>query len=146
MGELIAFRNIVCEIPKDTAVDEASIEAIVTDAGYRIEYAGDAIVHNKGPETIGDFLKQRRRIMIGHKHLQHTKGYVVSSMKLGNIFRVLRKLLRVMPEKGVKAFFWTMGAIFLEFLGRLLGDYDYYIKKQNPFAWDIAKSTKNLKK
>ncbi|MFX0133852.1 MAG: glycosyltransferase [Candidatus Hodarchaeota archaeon] len=73
LGEMIAFRNIICEIPKDTAVDEASIEAIITKSDYRIHYAEDAIVRNKGPETISDFIKQRRRIMAGHKHLQKKK-------------------------------------------------------------------------
>ena len=90
LGELIAFRNVVREIPKNTAVDEASIEAIITGAGGRIHYAKDAIVHNKGPETAGDFLKQRRRIMVGHKHLQVTHGYTVSSMEFRNLARLQR--------------------------------------------------------
>lgn len=144
LGELIAFRNIVCEIPKNTAVDEASIEAIITEAGYRIHYAKDAIVHNKGAETIRDFLKQRRRIMVGHKHLQVTRDYTVSTMKIRNLFGLFNHLQRDEPWN-FRAVFWTCGALFLEFFGRLLGDYDYYIKKKNPFAWDIAQSTKNLK-
>ncbi|MDY7039032.1 MAG: glycosyltransferase [Thermodesulfobacteriota bacterium] len=144
LGELIAFRNIVREIPKNTAVDEASIEAIITEAGYRIHYVKDAIVHNKGAETITDFLKQRRRIMVGHKHLQMTRDYTVSTMKIGNLFGLFNRLLRDEPWN-FRSVFWTCGALFLEFFGRLLGDYDYYIKKKNPFAWDIAQSTKNLK-
>jgi hypothetical protein len=145
LGELIAFRNIVPEIPKNTAVDEASIEAIVTGAGYRIHYAKDAIVRNKGPETVRDFLKQRRRIMVGHKYLQITHGYTVSTMKFMNLARLFRRLvkdIRWNPKRAV----WTGAAVLLEGYGRLLGDYDYYIKKKNPYAWDIAQSTKSLKK
>lgn len=144
LGELIAFRNIIREIPENTAVDEASIESIITEAGYRIHYAKDAVVYNKGAETVNDFLKQRRRIMVGHKHLQMSRGYVVSSMKIGNLFALLILVLR---DRGwtMKRVFWTCGAMFLEMFGRLLGDYDYYIKKENPFAWDIAESTKNLR-
>lgn len=144
LGELIAFRNIVREIPNDSAVDEASIEAIITNAGYRIHYAKDAIVRNKGAETIRDFLKQRRRIMVGHKHLQMAQGYMVSTMKIRNLLGLFNRLLKD-TSWNLKTVFWTCGAVFFEFLGRLLGDYDYYIKKKNPFAWDIAKSTKNLK-
>jgi len=143
LGELIAFRNVIPEIPHDTAVDEASIEAIITEAGYRIHYAKDAVVYNKGPESITDFLKQRRRIMVGHKHLQKTKGYLVSSMKIKHLLSLFRRLLGITP-RNLKGTVWTAGAIFLEFFGRLLGDYDYYLKKKNPFAWDIALSTKNL--
>lgn len=145
LGELIAFRNIVREIPKDTAVDEASIEAIITKAGYRIHYARDAIVRNKGPETVSDFLKQRRRIMVGHKHLQKTHSYSVSTMKIGNLFGLLKQLLKD-TSWDAKTILWTFGAVFFEFFGKSLGAYDYYIKKKNPFAWDIAESTKNLKR
>ena len=145
LGELIAFRNIVREMPKDTAVDEASIEAIITNAGYRIHYAKDAIVRNKGPETIKDFLRQRRRITAGHKHLQVTKGYQVSSMKIVNLAPLVKRLLvQVDVSWNLKTALWTFGAICLELIGRVLGDFDYYIKKKNPVMWDIAESTKNL--
>ena len=46
LGELVAFRRVVGAIPKDTAVDEAAIEAAVKRSGYAIRYAGDAIVFN----------------------------------------------------------------------------------------------------
>jgi len=144
LGELIAFRNIVKQIPKDTAVDEASIEAIITEAGYRIAYAEDAIVKNKGPETIRDFFKQRRRITVGHKHLKKSQGYTVSTMKLSNLLGLFNRLLKDMRWE-LKSVTWTFGAVSLELLGRLLGSYDYYVKKKTPFAWDIAQSTKNLK-
>ncbi|MFC2141395.1 glycosyltransferase [Acidobacteriota bacterium] len=145
LGELVAFRNIVREIPENTAVDEASIEAIITDTGLRIHYADDAFVHNKGPETIRDFLKQRRRIMVGHKHLQKTHDYTVSTMRIFNLLKLFGYVLKTAkwtPRKVV----WTCGAICLEAYGRFLGDYDYYVRKKNPYAWDIARSTKNLKK
>src|SRR5215467_10994071 len=65
-GEMIAFRKIFERIPYHTAVDEASIEPVVRGQGYGVQYVGDAIVHNKGPETLADFLRQRRRIYAGH--------------------------------------------------------------------------------
>jgi poly-beta-1,6-N-acetyl-D-glucosamine synthase len=144
LGEMIAFRNIIHGIPKDTAVDEASIEAIITKSGYRIHYAKDAIVRNKGPETISDFIKQRRRIMAGHKHLQTRNGYMVSTMRIGNLLRIFNRFLKD-TSWSFKTHLWTGGAILLELWGRFLGNYDYFIKKKNPFAWDIAETTKNLK-
>lgn len=145
LGELIAFRNIVREIPKNTAVDEASIEAVITKEGYRIHYAKEAVVYNKGAETISDFLRQRRRVMVGHKHLQKTHGYTVSSMKIKNLFFLYNRLFKDTPWN-LKTIFWTVGAVLLEIFGRFLGDYDYYIKKKNPFAWDVAESTKDLQR
>ena len=61
-------------------MDEASIEAIIRKAGYKLCYVPDAIVRNKGPENIRDFLKQRRRIAAGHKHLMIEERYEVSTM------------------------------------------------------------------
>ena len=141
LGELVAFRNIVKEIPNDTAVDEASIEAIITDADYRLKYIGDALVYNKGPENLTDFLKQRRRIAAGHLHLKLSEGYTVSTQSWE---RIIRPFIKEVDWRGVEIF-WSIGTVFLEILGRVLGYYDFYIKKRNPFIWDIAGSTKEVK-
>jgi len=140
LGELVAFRNFVREIPVDTAVDEASIEAIVRDAEYELFYVYDAIVHNRGPENIGDFIKQRRRISAGHKHLLREQKHEVSTSDPKKIFRIL------MQEHSwnFRDTIWTAGAISLELIGRLLGSFDFYVRKKNPFIWDIAYSTKKL--
>ena len=141
MGELIAFRKLFNEIPLDTAVDEASIEAIIMQADYKLKYVEDAIVYNKGPENIRDFLKQRRRIMAGHLYVRKTQGYNVSTTSWKNI---LGPFIKEISWSG-KGLLWTFGAIILEILGRLLGYYDFYILKINPFMWDIASSTKDLR-
>jgi biofilm PGA synthesis N-glycosyltransferase PgaC len=144
LGELIAFRNIIEEIPKDTPVDEATVEAMIEEAGFRIHYAEDAIVRNKGPETIADYLRQRRRVMVGHKLLERTRGYRVSTMKLRNLLHLFWQMVRT-TNWSVKTVCWFFGAIGLEAFGRLLGDYDHYVKRENPFVWDIAESTKRLR-
>jgi len=140
LGELVAFRNFVREIPVDTAVDEASIEAIVRDAEYELFYVHDAIVHNRGPENIRDFIKQRRRISAGHKHLLREQKHEVSTSDPKKIFKIL------MQEHSwnFRDTIWTAGAISLELIGRLLGSFDFHIRKKNPFIWDIAYSTKKL--
>ncbi|NLW35006.1 glycosyltransferase [Syntrophorhabdus aromaticivorans] len=140
LGELVAFRGIVKQIPKDTAVDEASIEAIVRKAGYDLRYVPDAIVYNKGPENVKDFIKQRRRIAAGHKHLMCAEKYEVSTFDPGKILKILIRD----HSWNFKDTAWTVGAICLEIVGRILGYYDFYLKKKNPYIWDIAKSTKQL--
>ena len=140
LGELVAFRNFVRKIPSDTAVDEASIEAIVRKKGYKLRYVADAIVNNKGPENIMDFIRQRRRILAGHKYLLYRDNYQVSTY---NPLLILSILLGEHSWK-IKNTVWTLGAISLEMIGRLFGYYDFYIRKKNPFIWDIASSTKSL--
>lgn len=139
LGELVAFRkNLIKRIPTDTAVDEAFIEALIKEKGYELKYVPSAIVYNKGPETIADFLKQRRRIFAGHLHLKKTRGYMPSSMKL-NILKLVLEGIKFNP----KEILWLFGAMLLEFYGRLLGSYDFFIKNKNPFIWDIANTTKD---
>jgi biofilm PGA synthesis N-glycosyltransferase PgaC len=143
-GEMIAFRNTFRQLPKDTAVDEANIEALITCAGFRIAYAGDAIVRNKGAETIRDFLRQRRRVAAGHRHLQATQEYKVSTTKWRNLMRLAQQLSKEAARNPKRAP-WIVCAVALEAYGRLLGGYDYYVRKTNPFVWEIAESTKRLR-
>lgn len=140
MGELVAFRNVLKAIPKDTAVDEACIEAMIKQKGYSICYVPDALVKNKGPENIRDFIKQRRRIAAGHRHLYSSLSYRVSTQ---NPFKILALLIKKLFQKN-KYFFWTLGTVCLEIIGRGLGYLDFCIMKKNPFIWDIAESTKKL--
>jgi biofilm PGA synthesis N-glycosyltransferase PgaC len=143
-GEMIAFRNVFKELPGDTAVDEASIEAFIICAGFRIEYAGNAIVRNKGAETIRDFLRQRRRVVAGHRHLQVIQNYRVSTTKWRNLTRLGCQLGKEAVRNPILAP-WLVFAVVLEAYGRLLGCYDYYVRKTNPFVWEIAESTKRLR-
>jgi len=142
LGELIAFRNIVSHIPADSAVDEASIEAIITNFGLKLCYVGDAHVYNKGPENIKDYLRQRRRVAAGHMHLCENQGYTVSTTSGG---KIVKHLLNSMKWQ-FKTVIWTIGAVVLEIIGRGLGYYDLHIRKKNPFIWDIATSTKKVER
>lgn len=74
LGELIAFRKVFDQLPQDVAMDEAFVEALVIRRGMRVCYAPDAVVYNMGPETVSDFVKQRRRNYAGHLHLKDKYG------------------------------------------------------------------------
>lgn len=139
MGEVVAFRNIVKKIPSKSAVDEASIEKIITENGFEIKYVSDAIFFNKGPQNLQDFLKQRRRIYTGHLFLAD-QGYSVSTM---SGLAVLRLLLANFPFDWRSLLFTPM-VILLEIVGRLLGYYDFVFKKKPPYIWEISATTKNL--
>lgn len=138
-GEMIAFRKIFERIPYHTAVDEASIEPVVRGQGYRVQYVPDAIVRNKGPETLNDFMRQRRRIYAGHLAVRDTLGYTVSTMSARKIFGVMLRNLDWRPRQ----FVWTWSIVALEAYGRLLGLRDYK-ERRNHAVWEIATSTKQL--
>ena len=142
LGEMVAFRNLVKKIPEHSAVDEASIEAIIKSYGLEKRYVPEAIIHNKGPENVSDFLSQRRRIYTGHLWLQKNQNYTVVSQNSGLIVKLTLKEFSFDIVKDLKIIF----TIFLEVLGRFLGWYDYKILKKNPYKWKIASSTKDLSK
>ena len=138
LGELVAFRNTVREISNCTSVDEACIEATVKAEGYDLRYVAEAMVINKGPENVGDFIKQRRRIAAGHKYLCRDQNYVVSTH---SPLKILKVLIPEIP-RNPKGIAWTAGIIILEAICRLLGLYDCVLRKKDPYIWDIACSTK----
>ena len=139
-GEMLAIRKIFERIPYHTAVDEASMEPVIRGQGYGVQYVPTAIVYNKGPETVADFLRQRRRIYAGHLAVRDTLGYSVSTMSARKILVTLLCNLDWHP----RAFLWTWAVVALEAYGRLLGLRDYK-KRRDHQIWEIATTTKQLK-
>ncbi len=139
-GELVAFRNILTQIPEYTAVDEAVIESLIRETGFKIVYVPEAIVKNKGPETVKDFIKQRVRIAAGHKHLCSTKGYKVSTLKPKKILPYIFKDFRWNPKEIV----FTSYLIALEAISRIIGALNFYLRDKNPYIWDVSFTTKNI--
>jgi len=138
-GEMIAFRNIFERIPYNTTVDEASIEPVIRGQGYEVRYVPSAVVHNKGPVTVADYLRQRRRIFAGHLAVRHTLGYTVSTMSGWRVLRALLPRLNWRP----RPFLWTWGVAALEVYGRFLGRRDYKRRRSRP-VWEVATTTKDL--
>jgi cellulose synthase/poly-beta-1,6-N-acetylglucosamine synthase-like glycosyltransferase len=138
LGEAVAFKNIIPEIPEDLAVDEAALEAMILAENLNLVYCPEAIIRNQGPENLRDFLKQRRRIQAGHIHLQKKLGYRVSTFHLAPGLRALRAVLEWNP----RSLLWTFLTCLLVLWGRVLGSIDHGILKKRHAVWDIAGSTK----
>jgi len=139
-GEIIAYRNVLPRISTTTAVDEAYIQAKIVKMKYKVMHIDSAIVRNKGAETIGDLIKQRRRVMNGHARLFNEEHVKIDNMTRSS----LHLLLFEYQLHSLKEACWLIGGILIEMYARTLGAYDYYIAGKNPFVWDIAKSTKNF--
>jgi cellulose synthase/poly-beta-1,6-N-acetylglucosamine synthase-like glycosyltransferase len=139
LGELIAFRKVFDQIPPDVAMDEAFVEALIIRRGMQVRYAPDAIVYNMGPETVNDFVKQRRRNYAGHLYLKQKYGYRVSSLEN-------RRVVRIALEEvwGAIRLVATLGILAtLEIYSRILGTWDFRVRKRKHVVWDMAWSTKD---
>jgi cellulose synthase/poly-beta-1,6-N-acetylglucosamine synthase-like glycosyltransferase len=139
LGELIAFRKVFDQIPPDVAMDEAFVEAFIIRRGMQVRYAPDAVVYNMGPETVGDFVKQRRRNYAGHLYLKDKYGYKVSSLQNTRVLRLA--LEEVWGAIRLVATLVLLGT--LEIYSRLLGAWDYRVRKKKHVVWDMAWSTKD---
>lgn len=139
LGELIAFRKVFDQIPPDVAMDEAFVEALIIRRGMQVRYAPEAVVYNMGPETVSDFVRQRRRNYAGHLYLQDKYGYQVSSLQNTRVMR-----LALQEIWGAIRLVGTLGILgSLELFSRLLGMWDYRVRKKKHVVWDMAWSTKD---
>ena len=139
LGELVAFRKVVEVSPADTATDEVALEAALTARGYRLVYVPEAIVYNYGPETLRDFLAQRRRIFAGHLHIAERVGYRPASMHNERLLRLcLETVMRHPP-----LILWLCFTVVLEACARLLGLADYLCAHDHRL-WRRVHSTKQV--
>jgi biofilm PGA synthesis N-glycosyltransferase PgaC len=139
LGELIAFRKVFDQMPPDVAMDEAFVEAFIIRRGMQVRYAPDAVVYNMGPETVTDFVRQRRRNYAGHLYLMDKYGYKVSSLQNTRVLRIALEevwgAVRLVATLGILA--------VLETYSRVLGTWDYRVKKKKHVVWDMAWTTKD---
>jgi glycosyltransferase involved in cell wall biosynthesis len=142
LGEVIAFRNVISGIPTNSAVDEISIQALISQLGYKLEYRPESVVYNKGPLTVRDFLKQRRRIYAGHLKVRAQQNYEASTMKIGPIVEQViatRDFTLGSPKQAL----WTASAIAMEGIARLQGYYDFR-RNRDHHIWQMVDTTKDL--
>jgi len=135
-GEMIAFRKIFEQIPPESPVDEASIENEIYQKKLSILYIPEAIIYNRGPENIPEFLQQRRRINAGHLWLKKKYRYKVST---SNNFRIARLIFK---EHRNKKIIWVIGLMGLEFISRMFAIYDFYFLKKSYTIWPQIKTSK----
>ena len=142
LGEMIALRaDAVVTLPR-TSVDEACFQALIEAAGWRSKYLPDAVVHNRGPATVEDFIRQRRQIHTGHLWLRHKQHYAVPSLHVGLLTAELWRDMRSdLHRLRVDRVAWTAGAVAMEGYARLRARFDYWMGREN-HVWAMIHSTK----
>lgn len=143
MSSFVAFRKSeIGRIPSGAIIDEPALEAMMQSRGKVIIYCPEARVYLKGAENFSDYCQQRRRNHFGYLSLSRIfPHYRPSTLKLGPLIRVL------LPEVSIDIVnnFYLLLAIIFEAYCRLLGVYDFYLKKKNYQPWPEIKTSKGLK-
>jgi len=142
-GEITAFRNEIKTIPHTVINDEYYMLGELTKKGYRLVYVPEAVVYNRGAETVSDYVKIRRRTVMSYMQLKAESPHIKipNTMSVG----VVARLVLSHMKWDLRSMLWTAALTALEFYGRLLALYDWHILKKRPYIWDTARSTKNLK-
>ena len=143
LGEAIAARMEAIEPLPRTAVDEATFQAVIEQAGWRSVYVPDAVVLNRGPRTAPDFIRQRRRTHGGHLRLRRTNHYTVPSLDPMLLLKEFCALL-VADRRRIDRR-WAAGigaAVSLEVYARLLARVDE-LRRKDLHVWTIVESAKH---
>ena len=156
LGEMIALRReAVVSLPR-TSVDEACFQAMLESEGWKSAYVPGAVVVNRGPGSIKDFVKQRRQVHTGHLWLRHKQGYTVPSLQPALlVYELWRDIVddlttdptrtrsRTTPSTMTrsKRLAWTAGAVAMEAFARFRARGDYLRGREN-HVWEMVQSTK----
>ena len=141
LGEITLLRaSLISPIPETSAVDEASFEAQIIQQGYTLKYVPGAVVANRGPTRVSEYLKQRRRIAAGHYWLKDTSGYAVSSM---DTRRVGRLALRRLSFSDPMADAACVAAVAVEAVARGLGYLDFK-RNFSHAVWEVASTARQV--
>lgn len=139
-GELIAFRNLGLRIPHGVNTDEDWIRMEVEKRGFRVSYAPEAIVMNKGPENIPDLWKQRTRVNIGERYMKKRFGFSVPTWELKFLLVALKDFMK----DHVNQIHLMAGFMIFEAMARLYALIHVMLGRADPYVWDIVESTKEL--
>lgn len=139
-GEMMAFKKgILREAPPTLINDDLYIQAICEMNNHDMKYCPEATVFLKGPETISDFLRQRRRIFVGHKQIKSMLGKRAPTMRWQN----MNLLLRACPYTGVKGSIYAIMFVFFQGLAYSLSLFDFFLGRL-PYKWDMVKTSKKI--
>ena len=115
IGELVAFRDIGTHLPLHSQSDEDIIRMKLEEAGYVGAYASDALILNRGPETIKDFVKQRTRVNIGERYMKKDYGYAIPTWNHRLLINAMFGSIKDMGFHPIK----MLSTVTLELISRL---------------------------
>lgn len=141
MGEVIAFRNVFRGLDPNRLADEVQIEYGIRAIGYEAAYAPEAIVYNRGPGSVREFVAQRTRWYAYNLQMQRDCRFPVSTNTLSNVARAAWHVLRNDHPR----LDWFVGAALLEAYCRVAGAFaSRGLNRPERRLWTPHASTKVL--
>jgi biofilm PGA synthesis N-glycosyltransferase PgaC len=146
-GELMALRkDIVHQIDEETVNEDAYIALYAWRRGFRVAYVETARVFMKAPASIPELIRQRARILCGHRIVRRKLGYyprTLESMAVYDPARAARILLSEVREFPSELPFLIL-LVFLETIAHGWAVVSTVLAAEY-VRWEQIKSTKDIR-
>ncbi len=140
IGELMAFRPLGIVLPEGTQSDEDIIRMESEKRGLRTVYAPAAIVNNRGPGDIGDFLRQRARVNIGERYMRKWYDLKFSTWDTASLMRAYAGFANENRRHPLR----ILVAVLMEVGSRGYASLHVALNKGDRPVWEQVRSTKDL--
>ena len=140
VGEAIAFRNLHIQIPTGMQSDEDLVRMDLEKRGFRTVYEPEAVVINKGPETVRDYWKQRTRVNIGERYMKRLFDFDIPTWDNHYLFQAYLGFLKDNSSQIVR----MSAAVVMEMLARVYASIYVLLDKGDKVVWNMVESTKNV--
>lgn len=142
-SEVFCIRNgIVRRIPRGLVNDDAFLAVATKNKGYRIKYVPKSEVRVFGPQTVSDYVKQRRRIIAGHYQVRLATGHFSQYLFYSLLARP-KLTLETLAEYFARTRWVAAGlaAGLIEVTANLLALSDL-VRGRSHSVWSISSTTK----
>jgi biofilm PGA synthesis N-glycosyltransferase PgaC len=145
-SEAFCIRNhIVDKIPDATVNDDAYIAITAKKLGWKVEYEPAACVAISGPETIQDYIRQRRRVIYGHHQIRKWTGestQYFTSLLHPRSSGLASSLYSIITQYNM---FKLLTFLSIELISNIVAASDVLFQKSHR-KWSVATSTKRSPK
>lgn len=142
-SEVFCLRGgVLNEVPLGIVNDDAFLAVAIKKRGFQIRYVPESVVRIFGPQTLTDYLRQRRRIICGHYQVRiltgHFSQYLFYSLLERPKFTLKMLVEYVARYRRVLS---CMAAFLVEIVANLLALADN-LRGKSHAVWTISPTTK----
>jgi biofilm PGA synthesis N-glycosyltransferase PgaC len=146
-GDLWALRKgIVPRIPEDVINDDAYLGILLKKKGWQIIFVPEASVLIRGPANPIEYIRQRERIVIGHRQLKeitNVEPTTIGAVALKRPFFSIGLLAEEMGTRRIRDYPKVFAGLFLELLAQTSATMNSR-KKSTYLKWKQVRGTKKF--
>jgi len=143
-GLLFAIRRGLCQrVPGDIVNDDAFIGLECMRKGYKVFFEDQARTYFQCPDSLPEFINQRRRIIYGHLKIKKETGTAPMVLETSPL-KCKLKILYKWAYKNRKLLPYFAITCLVELYVNILARYDLHKRDNRHKVWKIAKSTKKM--